>query len=261
MIYGLLSVRRLVVAVIASAALVACETMADPEDVARIKTVGIISVAGKSLELRYFGPFRYSMKELDISDWELDTAITETVRNALTGHFDVRPIEYDSSKFGRTPSVGGPLLPSEWERVVGPIRETAKAADGSGPVDAYVLVSREVSADPYGTNGPLTGGGLFGLGVYNRSHPLIGRAMAVYASISIAVIDGRDLSLIAASGGQRSHWEDVNDSDFWVVVDTPFGAEASAELTPQQKQEMKEAFRIKLQKDIRPLLQRIRFIP
>jgi hypothetical protein len=260
MIYNFISVARLVVAIIASAALVACETMADSEDVARIKTVGIISVAGSPLELRYFGPFRYSWKELDISDWGLDAAITESIRDALTGHFEVRAIEFDSSKFGRTPSPGESFL-SEHERVVRSIRETARPADGGRPVDAYVLVYQEVSADPYGTNGPLTGGGLRGLGIYNRSHPLIGRAMAVYASVSIAVIDGQDFGLIAASGGQRSHWEDVNDSNFWITVETPFGAEASTELAPQQIQGMKEAFRIKLQKDLRPLLQRIRFIP
>jgi len=147
----------------------------DDDDARRIHTVAVISDVGHSFQFEHvrdrsgewFGP--PDAHFLEVSDWDLDTRITEDLSAALAARFAVRTVAFVPADF------------SSWDYSL--LRSATLNLNADPAIDAYVLVLRDWRGDEIGGSVHDVGG----LGLYRRDRAR--HAIAVYACYRIVVVD------------------------------------------------------------------------
>jgi len=168
-------------------ALTACATQSvAPTDLARIKTVGIVSAIGDVIILNHVGTTAFTNDEEFNTkvDWGLDAAAVQSAAAKLDGRYEVRSVSYDAAPFAGPPRGFSGLF--DKERPLGEIVRDSVRPQG---LDAYIVLRRDRQTLP-------NQDWLEGLGL--DDHNFLGiHTDAIYAAYRVAVIDGRSMKVLA----------------------------------------------------------------
>jgi hypothetical protein len=160
--------------------------------------------------------FGNDVKEIPIELWKIDAFVIATIRAALAGRFEVRPVSYRVADFQVSE---GNVFNSTESKIAAAVRQ---AASPQG-LDAYVVVTKGLSVYPQ-TNQLMKG-----LGIIERSG-LGASTIKVFAFIRVTVIDGHAMSGLGLRAGDmesvRNSSRDV-DQTWWP---TTLDAGANAKL-------------------------------
>jgi len=152
-------------------------TLLSPPDLAKIRTVAIISAVGQtfSFERVRAGTFEWlgspDTTYLEISDWKIDDAVTKDIEAALSKRITVKPSRFDRGNF------------STWNYAS--LRQQIFLLNDDPNIDAYILVLRDWHWDSIGDSVH----DLQGLGLYRRDRAGGAQSNAVFASYRIVVVD------------------------------------------------------------------------
>ena len=155
-----------------------------PPDLARIRTVAIISAVGQSFAFERVKPSAFEWfappdtRYLEISDWKLDDDITRQVTTLLPKSVTVKNVFFERADFGT------------WNYSI--LRQNIFKLNGDPGIDAYVLILRDWHYDAIGHSVH----DLQGLGLYRRDAD--GNAEGIYASYRIVVIDANTGAIFAS---------------------------------------------------------------
>jgi hypothetical protein len=219
-------------------------------DLARIKTIGIVSAMGDQLELANVGSTVFGNKRgtADIADWKLDEEVAATVGRVLTGRYETVVIGgFDKSRFRPTgPGFFGAQIDEEDET-----RALAQRA-GAPAVDAYLLIYPLFNVNPISLNNQW----LTGPGLYRES-----RREAIYALGVATLIDARTFDAIG------SKWLCLPTDDRETGSDLPYRRveglipETYEAMTPEQRQKAEAIMKEVLRESVEHTLSRLKLAP
>ena len=180
---------------------------ASPQQLARIHTIGIISVLGDTLTLKDVGLMVFGNSETpeSVTAWGLDDHISKEVATWLWQRYTIKPVTYDKSAFADIrPNIFDPLESELGKRV---------KALGPNGVDAYVIVYGTYAQDWIGGTNQF----LKGIGIYHHLN-----WNGIYAVYSVFVIDASSGETIASGdalvpkggGFDEEPWQ-ASDESLW----------------------------------------------
>ena len=130
-----------------------------PLDLARIRTVAIISAVGESFAFERVRPLRFEWfappdtRYLEISDWKIDDDVTRDVTSLLPRRVAIKKVFFQRTDFGT------------WNYAI--LRQNIFKLNGDPGIDAYILILRDWHYDAIGHSVH----DLQGLGLYRRDTP------------------------------------------------------------------------------------------
>jgi hypothetical protein len=157
-----------------------------PPDLARIRTVAIISAVGQSFAFEQVHPSAFEWfappdtRYLEISDWKIDDDVTREVTAMLPARVTVKKVYFQRADFGT------------WNYAL--LRKHIFELNGDPGIDAYILVLRDWHYDAIGHSVH----DLQGLGLYRRDSAADKTPEGVYASYRIVVIDANTGAIFAS---------------------------------------------------------------
>lgn len=161
-----------------------------PPDLARIRTVAIISAVGQSFAFERvrsstFGWFAPSDTHyLEISDWKIDDDVTREATALLSKHIAIKKVFSERADFGT------------WNYAI--LRQNIFKLNGDPGIDAYILILRDWHYDAIGHSVH----DLQGLGLYRRDVASGEAPEGVYASYRIVVIDANTGAIFASHAAE-----------------------------------------------------------
>jgi len=157
-----------------------------PPDLARIRTVAIISAVGQSFAFERVHPSSFEWfappdsRYLEISDWKIDDDVTREVTAILPARVTVKKVYFQRADFGT------------WNYAL--LRQHIFELNGDPGIDAYILVLRDWHYDAIGHSVH----DLQGLGLYRRDSASDTNPQGIYASYRIVVIDANTGAIFAS---------------------------------------------------------------
>jgi hypothetical protein len=157
-----------------------------PPDLARIRTVAIISAVGESFafERVHSSTFEWfappDAHYLEISDWKIDDDVTRAVTAILSKRVTIKKVFFQRVDFGT------------WNYAI--LRQNIFKLNGDPGIDAYILILRDWHYDAIGNSVH----DLQGLGLYRRDVLSGESPEGVYASYRIVVIDANTGAIFAS---------------------------------------------------------------
>lgn len=169
-----------------------------PGQLSGIKTIGVISLIGEEFSLTNRGitVFGNSVSQGSIADWNIDGRISDRVAAALEPRFDVKPVIFERSAFGRGIFFSGSHA---FARMDDGSERSINDALGDSPAqhfDAYLVITKtgtDVTPTAVGTSLEVGGLGLY------HAHPPFVEYTQLHALYRISLVDGADDSLLGAS--------------------------------------------------------------
>ena len=161
-----------------------------PPDLARIRTVAIISAVGESFAFERVRPSTFEWfappdtHYLEISDWKIDDDVTRQVAALLPKRVAVKKVFFQRADFGT------------WNYAI--LRQNIFKLNGDPGIDAYILILRDWHYDAIGHSVH----DLQGLGLYRRDLPPGDGPEGLYASYRIVVIDANTGAIFASRTAQ-----------------------------------------------------------
>jgi hypothetical protein len=158
-----------------------------PPDLAKIRTVAIISALGQTFSFENVRPWTFEWmgppktRYLEISDWKIDDTITKDITSALAKRITVKPSKFREGDF------------STWDYAS--LRQQIFLLNDDPNIDAYILVLRDWHWDAIGASGH----DLQGLGLYRRDYTSGEKRYGLFASYRIAVVDANTGAVYASS--------------------------------------------------------------
>jgi len=183
-----------------------------------IKTVAVISALGDTFlferisakDFEWLGP--PDSHFLEISDWAIDPAVTQTVSAALAKRFTVKPIVFRPADF------------STWD--YSNLKTATLGLNGDPAIDAYVLILRDWRPDEIGYSVHWLGG----LGLYRKERPSGRPKTGVFASYRIVVVDALTGDTIISRAAQLP-----NNALPWLPEDAALWPKTQNDLTDAQR--------------------------
>ena len=157
-----------------------------PPDLARIRTVAIISAVGESFAFERVRPstFEWSAppdtRYLEVSDWKIDDNVTREVTSLLSKRVTIKKVFFQRADFGT------------WNYAI--LRQNIFKLNGDPGIDAYILILRDWHYDAIGHSVH----DLQGLGLYRRELPSGENPEGIYASYRVVVIDANTGAIFAS---------------------------------------------------------------
>ena len=157
-----------------------------PQDLARIRTVAIISAVGESFAFERVRPSAFAWfappdtRYLEISDWKIDDEVTRAAAALLSKRVTIKKVFFERADFGT------------WNYAI--LRQNIFKLNGDPGIDAYVLILRDWRYDAIGHSVH----DLQGLGLYRRDAPSGENPEGVYACYRIVVIDANTGAIFAS---------------------------------------------------------------
>ena len=164
----------------------ACAGLGGPPKLDGIRTLGIISAAGGTFEVRKIGltVFNNDVQDIAVNSWGVDELIIGKTRGLLAKTFDIRPVTYQKTPFAQRIFL--------WNDVSNRVRAEASPQG----LDAYLVVSPALAAYGNGnSNQSMHGLGILGVGLLSP------RDFYLYAYYQIDLIDGHQFSSMGTSVG------------------------------------------------------------
>ncbi len=189
-----------------------------PPDLARIRTVAIISAVGESFAFERVRPSTFEWfappdtKYLEISDWKIDDDVTRAVTAALSKRVTIKKVFFQRADFGT------------WNYAI--LRQNIFKLNGDPGIDAYVLILRDWHYDAIGHSVH----DLQGLGLYRRDTASGESSEGVYASYRIVVIDANTGAIFASREAVMP-----DGSLPWMQTPPSLWAKTPNDLTPAQQ--------------------------
>lgn len=204
-----------------------------PQQVAAIKTIGIVSAIGDemmTMDVPLFG-IGSSVTKGPINDLNLDPYMVGQIGDHLKGRFQIIPVAYQSADFrsdGMKTSIGET------------VRNLTKLPNGgSQSVDAYIVVTTTTVA--------IRNSGRHVRGAFlARLTTVAGHEHYAGVIYTMTVIDGHDFKTIAA----------ISIGDYDAVSDS-YWADSVIALNAAQRQKLKEELQSQLAATVRPALKRL----
>jgi hypothetical protein len=157
-----------------------------PPDLARIRTVAIISAVGESFAFERVRPSTFEWfappdtRYLEISDWKIDDDVTRAVTAILSKRVAIKKVFFERVDFGT------------WNYAN--LRQNIFKLNGDPGIDAYILILRDWHYDAISHSVH----DLQGLGLYRRDAASGENPEGVYASYRIVVIDANTGAIFAS---------------------------------------------------------------
>jgi hypothetical protein len=157
-----------------------------PPDLARIRTVAIISAVGESFAFEHVHPSAFEWfappdtRYLEISDWKIDDDVTREVTSLLPKRVTVKKVFFERADFGT------------WNYAI--LRQNIFKLNGDPGIDAYILILRDWHYDAIGHSVH----DLQGLGLYRRDATSGDGPEGIYASYRIVVMDANTGAIFAS---------------------------------------------------------------
>lgn len=154
------------------------------EKKASIKTIGVASVVGNSMQYTRVGITIFDSDETGghTSNWGIDEGVTETLTAKLKDHYTIVPLTIDHEAAKASQDSKLPPQEAVYNAITPP----------TTPVDAYLVLVPTQSGDFIGSSRyPL-----YGLGIYRQ----VGYGIQVYAACDLYLIDAKTKALLG--GGQ-----------------------------------------------------------
>ena len=157
-----------------------------PPDLARIRTVAIISAVGESFAFEYVRPSSFEWfsppdtRYLEISDWKIDDDVTREVTELLSKRIAIKKVFFERADFGT------------WNYAILP--QNIFKLNGDPGIDAYILILRDWHYDAIGNSVH----DLQGFGLYRRDTASGKSTEGIYASYRIVVIDANTGAIFAS---------------------------------------------------------------
>jgi hypothetical protein len=215
--------------------LVACAPQrAAREDLARVKTIGVVSAVGDLLRFQTVGMIApgQDIKDANIEAWRIDDMVEAHIVAALGRRYDARPI----------PAARAALSSASGAKVA----EAARAALGGAGMDAYLVVSKEF-ARVGSSNQSVRGAGVLR---WNRGLTTQYHAHALYR---LTLVDGRNFGVLA----DRSSVQLTLFFSAATAIDGPsrqvdasYWIDAPEKLTNDQQQLLRTAIRAILEQNL-----------
>lgn len=184
-----LSVSRVLCVWASVAILSGCATQSLPPDqLAKIRTIGVISAVGDTVGLTNIGPlvFNNNYSSGTIANWQPDDFFVRRATALLEKRYNVQALTYDRSAFRpeKLYSPGSQSLLARPDPTRRRLEDVVREQVEPQGLDAYVFISKSVSG--FGTSNI----GVGGLGVL-RTPDIFSSRYNLYAIYQITVIDGR----------------------------------------------------------------------
>ncbi len=161
-----------------------------PPDLARIRTVAIISAVGESFAFERVRPSAFEWfappdtHYLEISDWKIDDDVTREVTALLSKRVAIKKVFFERADFGT------------WNYAI--LRQNIFKLNGDPGIDAYILILRDWHYDAIGHSVH----DLQGLGLYRRDQASGEASEGIYASYRIVVIDANTGAIFASRAAE-----------------------------------------------------------
>jgi len=214
----------------------ASTTVASPQQIANIKTIGVISVMAYSWSAADASPRILTSSgdegDIDLNDPEIDAFAVRQVTSALMGNYVVKQVNYGGRAFLGDYEPRNPL-------VYAPVAKLTEKLPNDENVDAYVVfypIAAQIRVL------------LRGFG-FLRDFPYFMTQTSVYGVYHMAVIDARTHKEIARTDG---YVNEVVDNSAWPIQFMP---------TEDQKALFKRTVQANLEKQIEPALKRVKLLP
>lgn len=161
-----------------------------PPDLARIRTVAIISAIGESFAFERVRPSAFEWfappdtRYLEISDWKIDDDVTRQVSALLSKRVAIKKVFFERADFGT------------WNYAI--LRQNIFKLNGDPGIDAYILILRDWHYDAIGHSVH----DLQGFGLYRRDSTSGEVPNGVYASYRIVIIDANTGAIFASRAAE-----------------------------------------------------------
>lgn len=174
---------KTLLAILSVALLVGCANTVDrvpPDAAARLKKIGVVSVAANSFSRQYVGVtvFGNELEHKDIKEWGLNAIYEERLASAVEKAFGATAVRSSqpAADFSRLHDLNGPwpalaFFTPNWGAIEGATR-TYCAATG---VDAVLVAGRVKTGDVFGRTNQV----VEGLGIYTRRSDYLLHLLAV----------------------------------------------------------------------------------
>jgi hypothetical protein len=183
------SMFRLASVILAAIGVSACATFETGETkLQRVKTVGIVSAVGDQMTFAKAGltGLDNSSRSFPIESWELDKLIVKQAAAALSGRFQVQPVNYKRAAFAAVEK-DSPLTPVNL--LSDPFRKLVETEVSPPGLDAYVVITK--ARANFGTGGRK----IEGIGFVTRD-AILETSNQIHALYEIRVIDGKTFDVI-----------------------------------------------------------------
>jgi len=235
-------------------ALSACDTTPiAPENVAHIKTIGIISAIGDEFSIQHQGVTVLSDNSStgSIPEWNLDEFAREAAGELLAQRYAVLKVNYDPSPF---------IQEAADRRGTNRVGEIVRGtANGNGP-DAYLVLQAVWQRNPVNPTGR---GDFRGVGLYSHSTIIGTQVVSIYADYYVSVVDGRTFQVVAESPAvvERDDLMIKERSPPAKRVEGSWWADTIDALTVQQKAQLSDAYRQVIRQSLPVTLRDMKLIP
>ncbi|HEY1614298.1 MAG TPA: hypothetical protein VGF97_11460 [Rhizomicrobium sp.] len=209
-----------------------------------IKTIGIISAVGDTLEVSDMGltVFTDAHRSMDVSDWKLGHDIAGAFQDVLSRRYDARVVAEDA------PMAEMEKPPSE---LAAAVRALLKPGE---TYDAYLLIVPATRPDTMGW----TKQNLSGIGLYRR-HKMIDSEPFIFTSCNVSLIDGRSLQILQDTwmdlprdeglAGVFTAVSKMGDYDFFAGVAEQAWPDPDQPFRPEQKMSVEASFQYLLKRE------------
>jgi hypothetical protein len=247
---------RRLLAIALLCALAACNQPVAPEKLARIKTVGVLSLAGDDIGLTNVGivVFANEYHSANMESWGLRQYLADTIRAELGKHYQVQTLTYDKADFA--PGTVS-WIASEESVFAAPkpkATEVIRTRVTPAGLDAYIVVLP--SARPVGS----TNQSAAGFGLVRTGAPFIPR-VAAHAYYSILVIDGHDYTLIGAGRSIISETGIPGEDYPLLMVGTGQWADSVETMSEQQKAKLRQELQSLIAESVPLTLHSLKLMP
>jgi len=216
-----------------------CATRVPATDIARIKTVGVVSFAGSRLRMESVRLVAAGIKTTnEIGDWGVDAVIVDESAKVLRPRFEVMPVTYGT----------GSLLQ---DLTAMSLREAARKNVTPAAVDAYVVISPIYQRDLLLGADPPAGITLFD----NRR--VTGTTTTLTMNAEMTVFDAQTFDQIASRQVSFPIGSDTLELKVGIVVESGLWADGFEMLSSDQKVKLQAILKVMVQAEISATLKGI----
>jgi hypothetical protein len=215
-----------------SVTLLGCATRVPAADIARIKTVGVVSFAGSRLRMASVRPVLAGIRTTnEIGDWGVDAIIVEEAAKVLKPRFGVLPVSYGTAS----------LLE---DLTAMPLREAARKNVMPAAVDAYVVISPIYQRDILLGADPPAGITLFD----NRR--VTGTTTTLNINAEMTLFDAQTFDQLASRQVSFPIGSDTLHPQIGLVVESGLWADGFEMLSADQKTKLQAILKVLIQTEI-----------
>jgi len=204
-----------------------------PPDLARIRTVAIISAVGESFAFERVRPSIFEWfappdtRYLEISDWKIDDDVTREVTALLSKRVTIKKVFFERADFGT------------WNYAM--LRQNIFKLNGDPGIDAYILILRDWHYDAIGHSVH----DLQGFGLYRRDLASGESPEGLFASYRIVVIDANTGAIFASRAAEMP-----DGSLPWLQTPTSLWPKTPNDLTDAQQKRLSADLAVLVEKTL-----------